>query len=332
MANNALDTLSLARSLEQSGMPRNRAEGIAAAAGNAVSASGSRPREVADALAGSGLPAAVADALATLFSKLDLPKAGAVVDTISLARKLEAAGMRSTEAGVLLTFLYERWPARWRTTIFSTVHTARALAYAGLPETAAEALTRIICDTRQGKAPDTLTIARNLATAGVIELRAEAIARCLLLVSTRSDQSNLSDLLTAGLTTESAGMLRDAVFHAITAGLVIDTRGIANILRSTGIRPAAVDAFADVCLDVAATAVGAVVGSLSLSRKLANGGIPLPQAMVIAGVLYRFKTRSLHPLPHAAVIAEALEAARFDPDDARGFALAIRRLASWRPT
>ena len=120
-------------------------------------------------------------------------------------------------------------------------------------------------------------------------------------------------------------------FQPMAAGVVIDTLRIADILRAAGVRPAVASAFADIGRDVAATAVGTVIGTLNLSRRLARAGIPVQHAIVLAQTLYRLKSRGFHSIPHVEVIADMLEAAGFDPDDARGFALALRALATWRP-
>lgn len=189
MADNALDTLTLVLSLERTGMPRPQAEAIARAAGAAISETTRRPQEITDALVGAGFSAAEAEALAHLLSKPELPKAGAIVDTVSRSCRIEAAGLDPAQARIILSFLYEREPARRLSAIFSTAHTAR--------------------------------------------------------------------------------------------GLVI-------------------------------------------------AGIPVQHAIVLAGTLYRLKSRSSNLIPHVYVIFEALEAAGFDPDDARGFALILRALAIWR--
>ena len=330
MAEYALDTLSLARALSGAGMPRTQAEALACAAGQAVSGSGRNRPDFFDALYGAGLAPTLAEALATLLAKHDLPKAGAIVDTFSPYRKLKAAGMSPAQAGIILEFLYERQPVRRLAAVFSTAHTVRDLLGAGLPLAVAEALTGLLLEAHQGKTPDTLTIARAIAASGLAVPQAEAITRCLFLVLDRSDRSNLSDLLAAGLPADGAFALSHISFQAMTTGVIIDTLGIADNLTRAGIRRAVVSAFGDIGRDVAATAVGAVIGTLSLARKLEAAGIPFQLAVVIAGTLYRLRNWSLHSIPHVEVIAVMLEASGFDPDDARGFAAALKALAVWR--
>ncbi len=331
MTENALDTLSLALALSGAGMPRPQAEALACAAGQAVSGSSRNRPDVFDALYSAGLSPTLAEVLATLLAKHDLPKAGAIVDTFSPYRKLDAAGMSQAQAGIILEFLYERHPPRRLAAVFSTAHTVRNLLGAGLPLTAAEALTRLLLEAHQGKTPDTLTVARAIAASGLAVPQAEAIARCLFLVLDRSDKSNISDLLAAGLPTEGAFALRDIFFQAMAAGVIIDTLGIADILKGAGLRPGVVSAYADIGRDVAATAVGAVIGTLSIARKLEAAGIHFQLAVVIAGTLYRLRNWNLHSIPHVEVIAAMFEASGFDPDDARGFASALKALAVWRP-
>ena len=331
MTENALDTLSLALALSGAGMPRPQAEALACAAGRAVAGSGRNRPDFFDALYSAGLAPTLAEVLATLLAKHDLPMAGAIVDTFSPYRKLEAAGVSPAQAGIILEFLYERQPARRRAAVFSTAHTVRDLLGGGLSQAAAEALTRLLLQAHQGKTPDTLTVAHAIAASGLAVPQAEAIARYLFLVLDRSDSSNLSDLLTAGLPANGAFALRDIFFQAMAAGVIIDTLGIADILRRAGLRPGVVSAYADIGRDVAATAVGAVIGTLSVARKFEAAGVPFQLAVVIAGTLYRLRNWDFHSIPHVEVITAMLEASGFDPDDARGFAAALKALAVWRP-
>ncbi len=324
-----LDTLTLARSLEHAGLSRTAAEAVALAAAKALSGKPPKRRDVAKALADAALPATTVEALGCIFHELRLPKAGAIVDTLPPARRLEAAGMASSQTALLLlAFLYDREPSEPSWAIFSTARTARKLETAGLQPPAAEALARFLYSARKGGKPDSLSVARALEARGMAAAQAEAVAFGFLRVANRLYAVDTNAMVAAGMRHGDALTLHSGFFDSTLAGKMMDTLAIADVLQAAGTAPSPAAAIAEVCFDAETTKSGAVIGTHAIVAKLVDAGLPARHAEVIASSLRRTTRKRVLRRFGIWLMTRTLCRAGMTAGQARAIAIALRTKTS----
>lgn len=323
----ALDTLTLARSLEHAGLSRTAAEAVALAAAKALSGKPPKRRDVAKALADAVLPATTVEALACILHELKLPKAGAIVDTLPPARRLEAAGMASSQTALLLAFLYDREPSEPSWAIFSTARTARKLETAGLQPPAAEALARFLYSARKGEKPDSLSVARALEARGMAAAQAEAVAYDFLRVANQLHAVDSNAMVAAGMRHGDALTLHSGLFDSTLAGKMIDTLAIADALQAAGTAPSPAAAIAEVCFDAETTTNGAVTGTLTIVTKLVDAGLAARHAEAVAALLRRTTRKRIQRRSGTWLMTRTLRRAGMTAGQARAIAIALRTKA-----